>query len=66
MNKKRPNICLLVAKITDQFSNDIACGAMEAALKQDVNLTIIPGGYVGIQEHNDRFGIHYDYQYNQT
>ena len=64
MNKKRPNICLLVAKITDQFSNDIACGAMEAALKQDVNLTIIPGGYVGIQEHNDRFGIHYDYQYN--
>ena len=64
MNKKRPNICLLVAKITDQFSNDITRGAMKAALKADVNLTVIPGGYVGIQEHNDHFGMHYEYQNN--
>ncbi len=64
MNKKRHNICLLVAKITDFFSSELAKGAMDAAKQMDVNLTIIPGNYVGAISPDYSFDKDYDYQYN--
>lgn len=46
MSDKRYNIGLLVATITDIFSNRVAAGAMEAAKQLDVNLVIFPGKYI--------------------
>lgn len=63
MNQKRKNIALLVANITDPFSNAIARGAMTAAKELDVNLTIFPGKYLGIQDKYDMFDTSYEYQH---
>ena len=62
--KKRHTIGLLVATITDEFSNRVAIGAMEAAKQLDANLIIFPGKYVGIQEINELHNAKYEYQYN--
>ncbi len=64
MSKERFNICLLAAKITDYFSREFTIGAMAAAKELDVNLTVLPGRYIGIQELNDSLDMHYEYQYN--
>ncbi|MBP5580457.1 MAG: GGDEF domain-containing protein, partial [Ruminococcus sp.] len=61
---KRFNVCLLVAKLTDIFSNELVKGAIGAARELDINLTVIPGNYIGTQEYNDLIGTHYEYQYN--
>ena len=64
MENRRYNIGLLVATITDEFSNRVAIGAMEAAKKLDANLTIFPGKYMGVQHINEQYGAKYEYQYN--
>lgn len=64
MKDKRYCIGLLVANITDIFSNDLAKGAMRAAERLGADLFIFPGKYVGIQglyEHNE---TKYEYQHN--
>ena len=61
---KRYNVCLLVAKIVDFFSSELVKGAIMAAKGLDINLTVMPGNYIGEQEHNDQIGMHYEYQYN--
>ncbi|MBR4223960.1 MAG: substrate-binding domain-containing protein, partial [Oscillospiraceae bacterium] len=61
---KRYNIALLVAKLTDHFSKELARGAIEAARKLDANLTIIPGSYLGAQDTNELYDRHYEYQFN--
>ncbi len=64
MENRRYNIGLLVATITDEFSNRIAIGAMEAAKKLDANLIIFPGKYLGVQHINEQYGAKYEYQYH--
>lgn len=64
MESRRYNIGLLVATITDEFSNRLAIGAMEAAQRLDANLIIFPGKYVGVQHINEQYGAKYEYQYN--
>lgn len=64
MAKRRYNIGLLVATITDEFSNRIAIGAMQAAKQMDVNMVIFPGKYVGVQHINEQYEAEYEYQYN--
>ena len=64
MSNKKFNICILAANLTDVFSNDIVKGAVAAAKRLDVNLTVIPGKYLGIQEQNDKYDAHFEYQYN--
>ena len=64
MAKRRYNIGLLVASLTDAFSNRIAAGAMEAAKQLDANMVIFPGKYVGVQHINEQYGAKYEYQYN--
>ncbi|MBQ8978937.1 MAG: GGDEF domain-containing protein [Oscillospiraceae bacterium] len=61
---KRYNIALLVAKLTDHFSKELARGAMDTARKLNADLTIIPGSYVGAQDLNELYDRHYEYQYN--
>lgn len=56
-HEKRYNIGLLIANITDAFSNGIAKGAIRRAAELDANLVIFPGKYIGIQNK-------YEYQYN--
>ena len=64
MENRRYNVGLLVATITDDFSNRIAIGAMEAAKQLDINLVIFPGKYVGVQHINEQYEAEYEYQYN--
>ncbi len=64
MNKKRPNVCLLAATLTDLFSNELVKGAVKAAKRLDIDLTVIPGKYLGIQHLNDKYEAYYEYQYN--
>lgn len=64
MKKGRYNICILAANLTDLFSNGLVKGAISAAKRLDVDLTVIPGKYLGIQHLNDQFDAHYEYQYN--
>lgn len=64
MANKRFNIGLLVATITDEFSNRVARGAMKAAKQLDVNMVIFPGKYVGVQHINEQHDAKYEYQYN--
>ena len=60
--KKRYNIGLVVANITDPFSNAVAKGAMAAAENLDINLTIFPAKYVDYT-CSSTDGT-YEYQYN--
>lgn len=64
MNEKRFHVCILSATLTDQFSKELIRGAITAAKQLDVNLTVIPGKYLGIQGINDSFEAYYEYQYN--
>ena len=64
MSNKRFNICILSATLTDSFSNDLVKGAITAAKQLDVDLTVIPGKYLGVQDMNDKFEAYYEYQYN--
>lgn len=64
MKQKRKNIALLVANITDPFSNAVARGAMIAAKELNINLTIFPGKYLGIQDKYDYFDTSYEYQHS--
>ena len=48
MKKERYNIGLLIANITDMFSNGLAKGAIRRAKELDTDLTIFPGKYVGL------------------
>ena len=60
--KKRYNVGLVVANITDPFSNAVAKGAMAAAENLDINLTIFPAKYVDYT-CSSTDGT-YEYQYN--
>ena len=64
MEKEKFNIGILAANLTDVFSNGLIKGAISAAKRLDVNLTVIPGKYLGIQHLNDQYDAHYEYQYN--
>lgn len=61
-NGERYNIGLLVATITDPFSCQLSQGVMAAAEKNDVDLCVIPGKYIGVN-YNDKNAEH-EYQYN--
>ena len=63
-HEKRYNIGLLIANITDAFSNGIAKGAIRRAAELDANLVIFPGKYIGIQNKYEQYDIKYEYQYN--
>lgn len=64
MKKERYNIGLLVANITDLFSNGLAKGAMRRARELDANLIIFPGKYIGARNKYEQYDIRYEYQYN--
>ena len=64
MNKERFNIGLLVANISDAFSNGLAKGAMRRAGELDADLVIIPGKYIGVQNKYEQYDTKYEYQYN--
>lgn len=64
MSHERYKIGLLVANIVDDFSNQIAKGAMEAAEKLDADLFIFPGKYIGLEYLYAQFDAKYEYQYN--
>ncbi len=64
MKKERYNIGLLVANITDAFSNGLAKGAMRRARELDANLIIFPGKYIGARNKYEQYDIRYEYQYN--
>lgn len=64
MKNERYNIGLLVANITDSFSNRLARGAMRRARELDVNLMIFPGKYIGVMNKYEQYDIKYEYQYN--
>ena len=61
-NGERYNIGLLVATITDPFSCQLSQGVMAAAEKNDVDLCVIPGKYIGL-DYNTK-NTEYEYQYN--
>ena len=62
-NKNRYVIGMLVANITDAFSNLAAKGAMAAAEQYDVNLILIPGKYICDTSYTNS-DTTYEYQYN--
>ncbi|MBQ8107283.1 MAG: substrate-binding domain-containing protein, partial [Ruminococcus sp.] len=64
MLEGRFNIGLLVANITDDFSNGISKGAMREAKKLNADLTIIPGKYLGLEHRYEDIDARYEYQYN--
>ncbi|SDB16796.1 diguanylate cyclase (GGDEF) domain-containing protein [Ruminococcaceae bacterium FB2012] len=64
MSHGRYNLALLVANITDPFSNFVAKGVMEEAARLGADLTIFPGKYLGIQDKYDKYDTTYEYQYN--
>ena len=64
MNGKRFHVCLLAATLTDLFSNELVKGAVSAAKRLDIDLTVLPGKYLGVQHLNDSFEAYYEYQYN--
>lgn len=55
------NVGLVIDDIDDYFSNEITHGALIAASELDINLTIIPGGYIGRELEED---LKYSYQNN--
>lgn len=61
--KKRYVIGMLVANITDPFSNLAAKGAIAAAEQRDANLIIIPGKYICDTSYTNS-DTTYEYQYN--
>ena len=64
MKKERYNIGLLIANITDMFSNGLAKGAIRRAKELDTDLTIFPGKYVGLDFKYEQYDTKYEYQYN--
>lgn len=64
MPRERYKIGLLVATITDPFSNQLACGAMSAAEELDADLFIFPGKYIGLEYLYAQCDAKYEYQYN--
>ncbi|MCR5816131.1 MAG: GGDEF domain-containing protein [Ruminococcus sp.] len=54
---------MLVANITDTFSNEAARGAMAAAEQLDINLIVIPGKYICDTSYSNS-DTTYEYQYN--
>ena len=64
MKKERYNIGLLIANITDNFSNRIARGAMRRPKELDADLIIFPGKYIGVDYKHEQYDITYEYQYN--
>ncbi|MBR1832050.1 MAG: GGDEF domain-containing protein [Ruminiclostridium sp.] len=64
MKKERYNIGLLIANITDMFSNGLAKGAIRRAKELDTDLTIFSGKYVGLDFKYEQYDTKYEYQYN--
>ena len=62
---KRFTVGLVIANIAfDQFSKEIAKGAIAAAEKLDVNLAIIPMKYIGRDVAPESADEKYDYMFN--
>lgn len=61
---KKFTVGLLVASITDPFSNSVAKGAMLAAEDLDINLIIVPGKYIDRDYNELKKDSQYEYQYN--
>ncbi len=63
MRKKRFHIAFVEANVMDKFSNQIVKGAMAAAEKYDVDMTIFPVKYVNHDIRQDVDAL-FEYQYN--
>ncbi len=61
---ERHNVGLVVASLNDQFSKNIARGAMAAANDLDVNLAIIPMKYIGRENAPESADEKYEYMFN--
>lgn len=61
---ERYNVGLVVASLNDQFSKNIARGAMAAAKDLDVNLAIIPMKYLGRENAPESADEKYEYMFN--
>jgi len=63
MKKKRYHIAFVDANVMDKFSNEVVKGAMRAAEKYDVNMSIFPVKYVNHDTGQDVDAL-FEYQYN--
>ncbi len=63
MEKKRYHIAFVEANVMDKFSNQIVKGAMAAAEKYDIDMTIFPVKYVNHDTRQDVDAL-FEYQYN--
>ena len=61
---KRFTVGLVIANVSDQFSRNIAKGAMTAAKDLDVNLAIIPMKYIGRDVAPESADEKYEYMFN--
>ncbi len=63
MGRKRFHIAFLEANVMDKFSNEVVRGAMAAAEKCDIDMTIFPVKYVNHDVGQDVDAL-FEYQYN--
>lgn len=63
MENQRKTIGIYVSNLEDDFTNAFCKGAISAAEKQDQNVVIFPGKYLGIDYGYDSAQL-YEYQYN--
>lgn len=61
---ERFTVGLVVASLSDQFSKNIARGAMTAAEELDLNLAIIPMKYIGRENAPESADEKYEYMFN--
>ncbi len=61
---QRYTVGLVVASLTDQFSRNIAKGAVSAAQEFDINLAIIPMKYIGRNNAPESADEKYEYMFN--
>ena len=60
----RYKVGLVIASLSDQFSRNIAKGAMSAAEDLDFDLVIIPMKYIGRENAPESADEKYDYMFN--
>ena len=60
----RKKVGLVIASLSDQFSRNLAKGAMTAAEELDFDLVIIPMKYIGRENAPESADEKYDYMFN--
>ena len=60
----RYTVGLVIASLSDQFSRNIARGAMAAAKDLDLNLAVIPMKYIGRENAPESADEKYEYMFN--